>query len=49
MAFQSWDDEVAMVAQTYAEACKVNVHDGNLQRSIPGKALLHIDGLPTSR
>ncbi|KAK3095286.1 hypothetical protein FSP39_012803, partial [Pinctada imbricata] len=34
---RSWDDEVAMVAQRYADACKVNIHDSGRQRSIPGR------------
>ncbi|XP_078311153.1 cysteine-rich venom protein Mr30-like isoform X2 [Crassostrea virginica] len=37
MGKMSWDDEIAMVAQTYADACKGLVHDGNQQRSIPGR------------
>lgn len=37
MAKMSWDDEIAMIAQKYADACKGLVHDGNRQRSIPGR------------
>ena len=29
-----------MVAQTYADACKGLVHDGNQQRSIPGEVII---------
>lgn len=35
MAKMSWDDEIAMIAQKYADACKGLVHDGGRQRSIP--------------
>ncbi|XP_062597390.1 cysteine-rich venom protein pseudechetoxin-like [Saccostrea cucullata] len=37
MARMSWDDEIALVAQNYADACKGLVHDGGRQRSIPGR------------
>ncbi|XP_062587435.1 cysteine-rich venom protein latisemin-like [Saccostrea cucullata] len=37
MARMSWDDEIALVAQSYADACKGLVHDGGRQRSIPGR------------
>ncbi|XP_056004986.1 cysteine-rich venom protein latisemin-like [Ostrea edulis] len=37
MAKMSWDDEIAMVAQKYADACKGLVHDGGRQRGIPGR------------
>ena len=33
---QSWDDEIAMVAQTYAENC-VYAHDSSYHRIIPGR------------
>lgn len=32
-----WDDEIAMIAQNYADACKGLVHDSGRQRSIPGR------------
>nr|XP_022286164.1 cysteine-rich venom protein latisemin-like [Crassostrea virginica] len=32
-----WDDEIAMIAQRYADACKGLVHDSGRQRSIPGR------------
>ena len=33
---QSWDDEIAMVAQTYAENCMFE-HDDSYKRMIPGE------------
>ena len=35
---QSWDDDIALVAQTYAENC-VFEHDDSYKRMIPGKFL----------
>ncbi|XP_056017031.1 cysteine-rich secretory protein 3-like [Ostrea edulis] len=32
----SWDDDVALVAQKWAENCELK-HDGNYQRRIPGR------------
>ena len=34
--FQRWDDELAMIAQKWAENC-VHKHDHNEDRNIPGK------------
>ncbi|XP_048767633.2 cysteine-rich venom protein Mr30-like [Ostrea edulis] len=36
MMKMSWDDDVALVAQKWAENCELK-HDGNYQRRIPGK------------
>ncbi|XP_061185018.1 cysteine-rich venom protein Mr30-like [Saccostrea echinata] len=36
MMKMSWDDDVALVAQKWAENCVLN-HDGNYQRRIPGR------------
>ena len=36
--YQSWDDDVATVAQAYADNCFFG-HDSNYKRVIPGKLI----------
>ena len=36
---QNWDEELAMVAQAWADTC-VFGHDNNYERIIPGNALI---------